>query len=130
MSSTARVIVALAVLVVIVVVVAIAARGRRARQVEGQRDKARELREQAGADRIEVQRREADAAKVDAQARMAQAEADAKAADAAALQAEAVQRGEHASGSREEVEERLRQADRIDPDVPGDDTTDGRNARS
>ena len=69
-----------------------------------------------------MQRREAEATRVDAQARTAQAQVDAKSADAAALQAEAVQRGEHASRSRAEVDERLREADRIDPDVSGDGT--------
>jgi FtsZ-interacting cell division protein ZipA len=89
------------------------------RQEAKQREEAQRLRRDAEADRIDVQRREAEAARIDAEARLAQAEAQARAADAAQLQAQAQEHSQEVAGSRSEVEERLRRADEIDPDVPG-----------
>src|SRR5690349_20484572 len=109
------IVLALVVLALIVVAVLLLRRSRATKQVR-QREHARELRQQAEADRIEVQRREAEAARVDAQARLAQAEAQARAADAEQLQVQAREHAEHASGARAEVEERLRKADELDPD--------------
>jgi hypothetical protein len=118
------IIVALVVLALVVLAAVLLTRARRSRSVDRRREEAHELRQRAEADRIELQRREAEAARIDAEARAAQAEADARAADAAQLQAEARERAEHTSGSRAEVEERLRRAEEIDPDV----TPDGRGA--
>jgi FtsZ-interacting cell division protein ZipA len=113
------VIVAVVVLAIIAVVIYLMNRSRTERALEAQRTEARDLRESAEADRLDVQRREAEAARLDAQARVAQAEADARAADAAQLQADAQQRAQHAGGARADVDERLRRADEIDPDMPG-----------
>ena len=127
------IVVALVVLALVVVAVMVR-RSQGERRVEGQREKAREIREGAQVDRVEVQRREADAAKVDAQARLAQAESRERAADAAALQTEAQQRTVHADSSRADLDERLRQADDIDPDVrtdePGRKDVDLRDERT
>jgi FtsZ-interacting cell division protein ZipA len=90
------------------------------RQVARQREQAQRLRSDAEAERIVVERREAEAARIDAQARLAQAEAQARAADAAQLQAQAREHAQQAAGSRSEVQERLRRADEIDPDMTGD----------
>lgn len=106
-------------LVVIAVIVAAAAiRSRKGHRVQVRREEASELRERAERDRLETQRREADAAKVDAQARLAQAEADSRAAEAASLQVQAQERVSHAEESRSELEQKLRRADEVDPDVP------------
>ena len=64
--------------------------------------------------------REAAAAESEAAARRAQAEADEQAAKAEQLRVEAEQRAEHAGASRGDYEERMREADRIDPDVETD----------
>ena len=114
------VVIALVVLALVIAVVMVR-RSHGASRVEGQRDEARELRARAEADQVDLQRREAEAAKVDAQARMAQAEADARAADAAALQVQARERAEHADTSRAELDQQLRRADEIDPDVRTDE---------
>jgi len=110
------------IIVVAVVLVAIVAtvlfRSQRRSRVDHKRTEAREIRLQADSNRIAIQRREAEAAKVDAAARMAQAEADLRATDAARLQTQAQERSEHARGERTEFNEKLRTADEIDPDVP------------
>lgn len=110
------------IIVVAVVLVAIVAavlfRSQRRSRVDHKRTEAHEIRLQADSDRIAIQRREAETAKVDAAARMAQAEADLRATDAAQLQTQARERSEHARGERSELNEKLRTADEIDPDVP------------
>ena len=110
------------IIVVAVVLVAIVAtvlfRSQRRSRVDHKRTEAREIRLQADSDRIAIQRREAEVAKVDAAARMAQAEADLRATDAARLQTQARERSEDARGERSELNEKLRTADEIDPDVP------------
>jgi hypothetical protein len=89
-----------------------------ARRLEDRRRReAQELRQRAEVERIEVQEREAEAARIDAQARMAKAEADARAAEAARLEVEARDRAEELNEPRAAVHDRLRRADRIDPDV-------------
>jgi hypothetical protein len=98
--------------------------GRSRRQQHSHRERARELRETAQADQITIQRRESEAAKVDAQARMAQAEADARAADAARLQAQAPDQARQVSESRSEIDAQLRRADEIGPDQPGNGPVD------
>ena len=90
---------------------------RSGRRDDLRRREAERLREKAAAERIELQRREAEAARIDAEARMAQAEADARAAEAAGLQAEARSRADDLEAPRSRVEDRLRRADHLDPDV-------------
>lgn len=120
--STLTWIVVAAAVVLLLILLFVVLRGRRGKVEEARRAEAAELRQKAEADRLEVHRREAEAAKVDAEARMAQAEADARAADAARLQAEAHERTTQVTGDRAEVDDRLRRADALDPDVPTDGT--------
>ena len=108
------------VLVVVVVLILLGiwlVRSRAAGAEDRRRAEAQRIREQAEADRIELQRREAEAARVDAQARLAQAEAQTRAAEAARLQSEAHARSEGLTDERAAVDERLRRADELDPDV-------------
>jgi len=128
MNSTTLTWIIVAIVVLAAVMVAAVVVGRSRRQEHSHRERARELRETAQADQIGVQRREAEAAKVDAQARMAQAEADARAADAAQLQAQARDQARQASESRSEVDAQLRRADEIDPDQPGKGQVDANPA--
>ena len=107
-----------AVVVLVAIVATVSFRSRSRSRVERKRTVAREIRERADNDRIEIQRREAEAATVDAAARTAQAEADVRAADAALLQTQARERSEHTRGERSDLNEQLRTADEIDPDVP------------
>jgi len=116
-------IIALAVVLVAIVATVLFRTQRRSR-VDHKRTEAREIRQQADSDRIAIQRREAEVAKVDAAARMAQAEADLQATDAALLQTQAQERSENARVERSELNEKLRTADEIDPDVP---STTGRD---
>lgn len=109
-----------AAVLVLLVVLALALRGRRGRVHDERREEAARLRQEADSERLELQRREAEAARVDAEARMAQAEADARAAEAARLQADAQEHAARVDSHRTEVEERLRRADEIDPDVRAD----------
>ncbi|EYR63701.1 hypothetical protein N866_18765 [Actinotalea ferrariae CF5-4] len=88
------------------------------RRVDKQRQEAADLRRQAEAEKVDLQRREAEAQRLDAHARLAQAEADTRSAEAARLQAQARERSDELSGPREDVQERLRRADELDPDRP------------
>ena len=73
------------------------------------------LRQDAQEREVEVRRRQAEAAEVDARARQAQAEADAKAAQAEQLAATAQEREAAATTSREDLDDQYRTADEIDP---------------
>lgn len=114
-STLTWIIVGLAVLALVVIAV-ILLRKRSSAQHEVHRAEAQELREEAMADQVEVQRREAAAARIDAEARLAQAEADAKSAEAAAMQRTARERSEEVAEARADVDHRLRRADELDPD--------------
>ena len=101
---------------------------------DAKRHKAEQIRAEAAEHEREVRLREAEADKADAAARKATAAADQQAAQATRLAAEADEqaararqlaeearvRGEEAHGVRSEHAERLREADRIDPDVATD----------
>ena len=118
----------------VVVIALVAFVVMRSRGGDAQRHKAEQIRREAAEHEREVRLREAEAAKTDAQARKAAAEADEEAAHAARLSAEADEkaararelaedartRTEEAHGVRSEHDERLREADRLDPDVDTD----------
>lgn len=88
--------------------------GRRQREAH-LRAQADELREQLRREDVEVRHREAVAAETAARARIAQAESEAKAAEAARLQSAAEAHRSEAVGSREELEQRRRHAESLDP---------------
>jgi hypothetical protein len=84
------------------------------------REHAGELRQQAADHENEVRRHQALADETEARARQAQAEAERKEAEARRLQSEAVDRRSAADEHLDRHQETLREADRVDPDVPGD----------
>ena len=68
-----------------------------------------------------VDKRQALADETAAKARAAEAEAEAKAAEAARLKEQAAGRHDAVAASREDIEERRRHADRLDPKTRVDD---------
>jgi hypothetical protein len=105
------------VLVAVLLAASRAARRRRQRQAE-------EIREQAAVESARVERRQALADETAAKARAAQAEAEAKAAEAARLQERAAAHHSEVANSREQVQERLQHADRIDPATEARDASE------
>jgi membrane protein involved in colicin uptake len=89
----------------------------RKRKVEGNRQRAGALREEARESAPSLQKREAHARETEAEAAAARAEAERKQAEAQRLAAEAEERRNAAAAHRDEHEERLRRADELDPDV-------------
>jgi len=113
MESSAVVWIVVAVVAVIIVAaLAFAARSRRNkhRHVEAER-----IREDVTTHTAKVDKREALADETAARARAAEAEAEAKAAEAARLKERADGHRSVVAESREDIEERRRHADRIDP---------------
>jgi type II secretory pathway pseudopilin PulG len=108
MSSLVWIIIAIVVVVVIVAIIA-AVLGSRKRN-ELHRNRAGELREQAAAQATAVQQREAEARETEARAEQARAEAD-------RLRAEAQDKSGTAAEYREDQAAKLREADKLDPDV-------------
>lgn len=102
--------------VALVVLVAVIMAGRK-KKLERDRERAHELREEAATKATDLQKREAHAREVEADAARARAEADRKAAEAERLEAEARERAGAASAARAEHDSRLREADKLDPDV-------------
>lgn len=102
--------------VVLLVVLAIAGVFGKKKKTEHDRSRAQELREQAAAQSTGVQQHEAQARETEAEAKAARAEAERRAAEAQRLEAEAADKRSTAAGYREERDERLRQADELDPD--------------
>jgi hypothetical protein len=98
--------------VIIIAALVLAARKRRdqKRHVEAER-----IREDITTHMPKVEKREALADETAARARAAEAEAEAKAAEAARLKEQAESHRGAVAESREDLEERLRHADRIDP---------------
>ena len=98
--------------VIIIAALAFAARSRRnkRRHVEAER-----IREDVTTHTAKVDKREALADETAARARAAEAEAEAKAAEAARLKERADGHRSVVAESREDIEERRRHADRIDP---------------
>jgi FtsZ-interacting cell division protein ZipA len=113
MSPWVWIVIALVVVALLAVVAVMANRKKRERN----RAQAAELREKALHESTDVQKREALARETEAKAAASRAEADRKAAEAERLEAEAHQRAQAAGQRREEHQERLRQADDLDPDV-------------
>jgi FtsZ-interacting cell division protein ZipA len=118
MSTAAWIVIAVVVVLVVLAVAFFAMR----RSQSAQRTKSHELRDDAVERGAVVDQREAEAQEVAARAQMAKAEADAKAAEAARLESVAQQQQAHAADSREDVDEQLQQADRLDPDIDTPDT--------
>lgn len=102
--------------VALVVLVAVIMAGRK-KKLERDRQRAHELREEAATKATDLQKREAQAREVEADAARARAEADRKAAEAERLEAEARERAGAASAARAEHDAHLREADKLDPDV-------------
>ena len=102
--------------VALVVLVAVIMAGRK-KKLERDRQRAHELREEAATKATDLQKREAQAREVEADAARARAEADRKAAEAERLEAEARDRAGAASAARAEHDAHLREADKLDPDV-------------
>jgi FtsZ-interacting cell division protein ZipA len=107
--------------VIVIVALLLAARKRRnqRRHVE-----AKQIREDLTTHVAKVDKREALADETAARARAAEAEAEAKAAEAARLKDQADSHRGVVAESREEIEERRRHADRIDPKTKVRDDAD------
>ena len=129
-----------AVIAAIIVIVGLVLIARR-RQTQKRRIEANNLREEIEAETAMVDKRQALAAETDARARAAEAEAEAKAAEAQRLRERASTHTESVAASREELDERRKHADQLDPDLKSpkheadevrDDTADtgGRSDRS
>ena len=118
MNSTAVWIVVAVVAVIVLVGLVFAARSRRnqRRHVE-----AEQMREELTTHSQKVDKRQALADETAAKARAAEAEAEAKAAEAARLKEQAAGRHDAVAASREDIEERRRHADRLDPKTRVDD---------
>lgn len=128
MESTAVVwIVAAVIAVIIIAALLFAARSRRnhRRHIEAER-----IREDITTHTEKVQKREAIADETAARARAAQAEADAKVAEAARLKEQAESHRSAVAETREEIEERRRHADRIDPKTQVRDDADQADVRA
>ncbi len=118
MNSTAVWIVVAVVAVIVLAGLVFAARSRRnqRRHVE-----AEQMREELTTHIQKVDKRQALADETAAKARAAEAEAEAKAAEAARLKEQAAGRHDAVAASREDIEERRRHADRLDPKTRVDD---------
>lgn len=112
MNSTTVVILVAVAAVIVLAVLAIAANSKRNQR---RHVKAEQIREDITTHMQKVDKREALADETAAKARAAQAEAEAKAAEAARLQEQAASHHDAVAMSREEIEERRRHADRLDP---------------
>lgn len=122
-NGTLWIVIAVVVVAAIVVGLALVARRKR-RRVEAQK-----MRTELEAEREKVAKRQALADETDARARAAAAEAEAKAAEARRLADRASAHQQTAAEHRDELDERSRHIDRIDPDVKrsrdrGDDEPD------
>jgi hypothetical protein len=118
MNSTAVWIVVAVVAVIVLAGLVFAARSRRnqRRHVE-----AEQMREELTTHVEKVDKRQALADETAAKARAAEAEAEAKAAEAARLKQRAAGHHDAVATSREEIEERRRHADMLDPKTRVDD---------
>ena len=118
MNSTAVWIVVAVVAVIVLAGLVFAARSRRnqRRHVE-----AEQMREELTTHTQRVDKRQALADETAAKARAAEAEAEAKAAEAARLKEQAAGHHDAVAASREDIEDRRRHADRLDPKTRVDD---------
>ncbi len=99
--------------------VSLLARKRVAHRADLLRNKARDIRERMESDRIEVARRQAEAARIGARAQATQLEDDEAApADVPAPTASEPAAVSGSSADQADLAERLRYADEIDPELP------------
>ena len=125
-NNTLWIIVAAVVALVVVVGLILLARNKRTKT---RRDEAQRLRTELDSERDQVAKRQALADETDARARAAAAEAEAKAAEARRLSERASSHQETAATHLEDLDERSKHIDKLDPDVKtrrhdGDDTPD------
>lgn len=111
-------IIALVIIALIAVVASMMRNRAKARAVEHNRHKAGRLRDEAQVTSVEASRREADAAAARADAEEARVRSE-------QLEREAQQHEHHAGEAREQVDERLRAADAIDPDGGSEEVRTG-----
>lgn len=102
--------------IVIALVIAAAMAGMRKQRTRNV-DKAESIREEAAEDATVLAQRESKADELAARARAAEAEADAKAAEASRLAATAERQQASLADERTSLDERLQQADEVDPRV-------------
>jgi membrane protein involved in colicin uptake len=114
------IIVIIVVLVILGLIAALVTRSARRRREHVHRERAGELREQAAAQESDIRRHQAAADETEAEARQARAEAERKEAEARRLEEEAQARRDAADEHLGRHQETLREADAMDPDVPGD----------
>jgi flagellar biosynthesis/type III secretory pathway M-ring protein FliF/YscJ len=107
-SNIVWIVIAVVVAVLLLAILVVVTRRQRHLKAEG-------IREQVRVETTRVDRREALAEETSAKARAAQAEAEAKAAEAARLQQRAAEHQSAATTSREDLGERWKHADHIDP---------------
>lgn len=120
MNTTTVILVAVAAVIVLAVLVFVA-RGKRNQR---RHVKAEEMREDITTHLQKVDKRQALADETAAKARAAEAEAEAKAAEASRLKEQAASHHDAVAVSREDIEERRRDADRLDPKTRVDDDVD------
>lgn len=125
-NNTLWIIVAAVVALVVVVGLILLARNKR---TQSRRAEAQRLRTDLESDREQVAKRQALADETDARARAAAAEAEAKAAEARRLSDRATSHQQTVETHREDLDERSRHIDKLDPDVQtgrhdGDDAPD------
>jgi uncharacterized protein HemX len=117
-SNIVWIVIAVVIAVLLLAVLVVVTRRQRHLRAEG-------IREQVRVESTRVDRREALAEETSAKARAAQAEAEAKAAEAARLQQRAAEHQSGAATSREDLGERWRHADDIDPKAKPRQDADG-----
>lgn len=113
-SNTLWIIIAAVVAVIAVVGLALLARNKR---LHSQREEANRLRTELDSEREQVAKRQALADETDARARAAAAEAEAKAAEARRLADRASSHQETVAAHLDDLDERRKHIDRLDPDV-------------
>jgi hypothetical protein len=118
MNSTAVWIVVAVVAVIVLAALVFAARSRRN---EKRHVQAEQMREELTTHVQKVDKRQALADETAAKARAAEAEAEAKAAEAARLKEQAASHHDAVAASREDIEERRKHADWLDPKTRVDD---------
>ena len=110
------IVVAVAVALLLLGLLAMALKKRSEHQTVAKREEAGKLRHEAAQRGVEVRRREAEAAAVEADARKTRAEAELRAAEADRLEMEARERRTAAASERSEVDQKWERAEHIDPD--------------
>lgn len=112
--DTVWIVVGVIVAIIVIVGLVLLARSKRNQK---HRVEAGHLREEIETENAKVEKRQALAAETDAMARAAEAEAEVKAAEAQRLRDRASSHSESVAATREDLDERRKHADHIDPDV-------------